>query len=120
MAAFLIIMERMGKAIRNPVRDAMLSHATVDMGRGWGFGFHEAMDQTGAMLEPLIVAAVLYFRGTYQMGFAFLLIPAVLTIGVPLFSRFLYPHPVIWRRRLLNLKPKDCLGFTGFISRQWP
>jgi len=93
MAAFLIIVERMGKAIRNPVRDAMLSHATVDMGRGWGFGFHEAMDQTGAMLGPLIVAAVLYFKGTYQMGFAFLLIPAVLTIGVLLFSRFLYPHP---------------------------
>jgi MFS family permease len=93
MAAFLIILERMGKAIRNPVRDAMLSHATVDMGRGWGFGFHEAMDQTGAMLGPLIVAAVLYFRGNYQTGFAFLLIPAVLTISVLLFSRFLYPHP---------------------------
>jgi len=93
MAAFLIILERMGKAIRNPVRDAMLSHATVDMGRGWGFGFHEAMDQTGAILGPLIVAAVLYFKGTYQMGFAFLLIPAVLTISVLLFSRFLYPHP---------------------------
>jgi MFS family permease len=93
MAAFLIIAERMGKAIRNPVRDAMLSHATLDMGRGWGFGFHEAMDQVGAMLGPLIVVAVLYFKGTYQMGFAFLLIPAVLTIGVLLFSRFLYPRP---------------------------
>ncbi len=93
MAAFLIIAERMGKAIRNPVRDAMLSHATVDMGRGWGFGFHEAMDQTGAMLGPLIVAAVLYFKGSYQTGFTLLLIPALLTIGVLLFSRFLYPHP---------------------------
>jgi len=67
VAAFLIIAERMGKAIRNPVRDAMLG--------------------------PLIVAAVLYFKGTYQTGFAFLLIPALLTIGVLLFSRFLYPHP---------------------------
>ncbi len=93
VAAFLIIAERAGKAIRNPVRDAMLSHATHDMGRGWGFGFHEAMDTTGAMLGPLIVAAVLYFKGTYQTGFAFLLIPALLTIGVLIFSRFLYPHP---------------------------
>ncbi len=93
IAAFLIIAERMGKAIRNPVRDAMLSHATLDMGRGWGFGLHEAMDQTGAMLGPLIVAAVLYLKGSYQTGFAFLLIPAVLTIGVLLFSRSLYPHP---------------------------
>ena len=92
-AAFLIIAERAGKAIRNPVRDAMLSHATHEIGRGWGFGLHEAMDTTGAMLGPLIVAAVLYFKGTYQTGFAFLLIPALLTIGVLIFARFLYPHP---------------------------
>jgi predicted MFS family arabinose efflux permease len=51
------------------------------------------MDTTGAMLGPLIVAAVLYFKGTYQTGFAFLLIPALLTIGVLIFARFLYPHP---------------------------
>ena len=93
VAAFLIIAERAGKAIRNPVRDAMLSHDTHEIGRGWGFGLHEAMDTTGAMLGPLIVAAVLYFKGTYQTGFAFLLIPALLTIGVLIFARFLYPHP---------------------------
>lgn len=93
IAALLIIAERMGKAIRNPVRDAMLSHATVEMGRGWGFGLHEAMDQIGAMLGPLIVAAVLYFKGTYQTAFAVLLVPALLTIGVLLAARVLYPHP---------------------------
>lgn len=93
VAAVFIIAERAGKAIRNPVRDAMLSHATHEIGRGWGFGLHEAMDTTGAMLGPLIVAAVLYFKGTYQTGFAFLLIPALLTIGVLIFARFLYPHP---------------------------
>jgi len=93
IAAVLIIAERAGKAIRNPVRDAMLSHATHEIGRGWGFGLHEAMDGTGAMLGPLIVAAVLYFKGTYRTGFAVLLIPAILTIGVLLSARFLYPHP---------------------------
>jgi len=92
-AALLIVAERIGKGIRNPVRDAMLSHATVEVGRGWGFGLHEAMDQIGAMLGPLIVATVLYFKGTYQTGFAFLLIPAILTIGVLLTARFFYPHP---------------------------
>lgn len=92
-AAFLIIAERVGKGIRNPVRDAMLSHATLEVGRGWGFGLHEAMDQIGAMLGPLIVAAVLYFKGTYQTGFTVLLIPAILTIGVLLSARFLYPRP---------------------------
>lgn len=48
IAAALIIVERVGKAIRTRARDAMLSHATSAMGRGWGFGLHEAMDQIGA------------------------------------------------------------------------
>lgn len=93
VAALLVILERAGKAIRNPARDAMLSHATLEIGRGWGFGLHEAMDQVGAMLGPLIVAAVLYFKGTYQTAFATLAIPALLTIAVLVMSRMLYPRP---------------------------
>jgi len=42
-----------------------------------GFGFHEAMDQLGAVTGPLLVTAVLYFPGGYRQGFAFLLLPAV-------------------------------------------
>ncbi len=93
MAALLLIAERMGKAIRTPPRDVMLSHATSQVGRGWGFGLHEAMDQIGAILGPLIVAVILYFNGNYQAGFAFLLLPAVLALAVLVTSRFLYPHP---------------------------
>ncbi len=93
IAALLMIAERTGKAIRTPARDAMLSHATSEMGRGWGFGLHEAMDQIGAVLGPLIVAAVLYVRGDYQTGFALLLIPALLALGVLVAARLLYPHP---------------------------
>src|SRR3989338_6735134 len=79
MAAALMIAERTGKAIRNPARDAMLSHATHQMGHGWGFGLHEALDQIGAMLGPLIVALVLHLReGDYRTGFAVLLIPPFL------------------------------------------
>jgi MFS family permease len=92
-AALLIIMERLGKAIRTPARDAMLSHATTEVGRGWGFGFHEAMDQIGAMLGPLIVSAVLFFNGGYRAGFAYLLIPAILALLVITVAARLYPHP---------------------------
>ena len=106
VAAFLIILERAGKAIRNPARDAMLSHATLEVGRGWGFGLHEAMDQIGAMLGPLIVAGVLYFKGTYQTGFAVLLIPAILTICVLLAARLLYPHPRDLERAAPELETK--------------
>jgi MFS family permease len=93
LAAFLMVMERMGKAIRTPARDAMLSHATAAVGRGWGFGFHEAMDQIGAMLGPLIVALVLYLKGGYRAGFAYLLIPAILALVVIVIAARLYPHP---------------------------
>lgn len=92
-AAFLMIMERVGKAIRTPARDAMLSHATKEIGRGWGFGLHEAMDQIGAVLGPLIVSGVLYFKGGYRAGFGILLVPALLAIGVIMTARVLYPNP---------------------------
>jgi MFS family permease len=65
----------------------MLSHATHETGRGWGFGLHEAMDQIGALLGPLVVAAVLYRRGGYQTGFAVLLIPALLALSVLIVGR---------------------------------
>ena len=66
IAAVLIIMERIGKAIRTPGSDAMLSDATKEIGRGKGFGLHEALDQIGAVLGPLIVSGVLYFKGGYR------------------------------------------------------
>ncbi len=93
LAAALMIAERFGKAIRTPARDAMLSHATAKMGRGWGFGLHEAMDQIGAFLGPLIVAAVLFRRDGYPTAFGVLLIPALLALGVLVVARMLYPHP---------------------------
>src|SRR5579863_3096843 len=62
VAALLIIIERVGKATRNPPRDVMLSHAAKEMGYGWGFGVHEALDQSGALIGPLVVAFVVARR----------------------------------------------------------
>jgi MFS family permease len=93
IAAALIVLERVGKALRTPARDAMLSHATSRMGRGWGFGLHEALDQIGAMLGPLVVAAVLYVGGDYRTGFAILLMPALVALTVLIIARLLYPRP---------------------------
>ena len=93
VAAALIIIERMGKGLRVPSRDVMLSHASSQVGHGKGFGLHEALDQIGAILGPLIVAAVLFYHGSYQIAFAFLLLPAILAIVILVISRFLYPHP---------------------------
>ncbi len=93
VAALLIILERVGKAIRNPPRDVMLSHAAKEMGYGWAFGVHEALDQSGALLGPLAVAAVLALRGQYRIAFAVLLVPALVTLSILLVARLTYPRP---------------------------
>ncbi len=93
VASTLVVFERMGKAIRTPARDAMLSHATREIGRGRGFGLHEAMDKIGSMTGPLIIASVLYYFNDLRAGFALLLLPAFLALVVLLISRRLYPNP---------------------------
>ena len=92
-AALLIILERVGKAMRNPPRDVMLSHAASEMGYGWAFGVHEALDQSGALFGPLVVAAVLALRGEYRIAFAVLLIPALVTLSILIVARLTYPRP---------------------------
>jgi predicted MFS family arabinose efflux permease len=92
-AAILIITERIGKAIRNPPRDVMLSHAAKTVGYGWGFGVHEALDQTGALFGPLLVAGMLSMHHEYRRAFAVLLIPAVLTLCFLVVARLRYPKP---------------------------
>jgi len=92
-ASVLIIIERIGKATRNPPRDAMLAHAAKEMGYGWGFGVHEALDQFGALFGPLLVSAVLASKGDYRLAFLTLFIPAILTLALIVTARFVYPHP---------------------------
>ncbi len=113
IAAALMIAERFGKAIRTPARDAMLSHATKEIGRGKGFGLHEAMDQIGAVLGPLIVAGVLYFKHGYRTGFSILFLPAMMAITVLAAARWLYPQP----RNLEVARPE--LETKGFPRKFW-
>jgi MFS-type transporter involved in bile tolerance (Atg22 family) len=77
MAALLVVLERAGKALRTPARDAMLSYATKSTGRGWGFGLHEALDQIGATVGPLVLTVVIAQSGDYRRGFLTLIIPAI-------------------------------------------
>lgn len=113
LAAVLIIAERMGRAIRSPVRDAMLSHAASHTGLGWGFGLHEAMDQTGAILGPLLVSVVLALQHGYTTAFAILLVPAIISMAVVLTARFLFPRP-----RDFDLSP-PALHDGGFKRSYW-
>jgi predicted MFS family arabinose efflux permease len=92
-AAVLFVLERVGKAMRNPPRDAMLAVASKEIGRGWAFGLHEALDQIGALVGPLLAAGVLALRGEYPLAFGILAIPAVITLGTLAITRFTYPTP---------------------------
>jgi predicted MFS family arabinose efflux permease len=94
VAALLIVLERVGRAIRNPPRDAMLSHAAKQMGYGWGFGLHEALDQFGALFGPLAVALVLAIsQHDYKLAFAALAVPTVIMWSLLAVARLLYPRP---------------------------
>ncbi|GAB4332012.1 MAG: MFS transporter [Dehalococcoidia bacterium] len=113
LAGLLIIAERIGKALRTPARDAMLSNATSEMGRGWGFGLHEAMDQTGAVAGPLIVTGVVYWRGGYEPAFAVLLVPAILALCALTVANRLYPDPHLFEPITPDLETR------GFPRRFW-
>jgi predicted MFS family arabinose efflux permease len=92
-AAVLIIIERTGRAVRLPVRDVMLSHAATHTGLGWGFGLHEAMHQTGAIIGPLLVSAMLSLRYNYAEAFTALILPALASIITVVVARSFYPRP---------------------------
>lgn len=94
LAVLLMITERIGKGIRTPPRDAMLSYGAKEMGRGWGFGLHEAMDQAGATIGPLLVSAVLFYKNqSYHEAFLILFVPGIIALIILLFAKTQYPKP---------------------------
>jgi len=92
MAAVLIVLERAGKALRNPAANTMMSRAGEHIGQGWAFGLHEAMDQAGAMIGPLIAAFVLARHHDYRMALLWLGVPAVLTVLSVASTALRYPY----------------------------
>ena len=80
VAALFVVAERTGKAIRSPATNTMQARAGDQIGQGWAFGLQEALDQTGAIAGPLITAFVLAHHGSYRAAYAWLAVPALLTM----------------------------------------
>ncbi|MFN4133788.1 MAG: MFS transporter [Candidatus Hadarchaeales archaeon] len=80
IAAVFILAERLGKAIRSPARDVILSVASRGIGSGKAFGIHEFLDQLGAILGPLLMTAIMLLTGNYTLAFAFLFCPFFLML----------------------------------------
>lgn len=108
VAAGLIILERIGKSIRTPSRDVMLSYAGSQLGSGWAFGLHEAMDQIGATLGPLIISLTLFLKGGFKASYGFLAIPAFLAILSLFIARVSFPEPKDLAKK------EEKLEFRGF------
>jgi hypothetical protein len=90
-AAILIIAERTGKALRGPARDVLLSGATQEIGHGWGFGLHSIMDQTGAVIGPLLMVAAVARAHHFGPAFLWLVFPALGTLLALTMARILNP-----------------------------
>jgi MFS family permease len=89
--------ERLGKAVRSPAKDTLLSHASTQTGRGTAFGVHQAMDQTGAMAGPLLLAAVLWqYSGNYRLAFGVLIVPGVVVLALLFWLRHRVPDPAAY------------------------
>ena len=96
IVAGLVLAERAGKAIRRPAKDVILSHATAGIGRGRGFAVHEALDQFGAVIGPVVVAAAFAITGRYAPTFGILALPGAGVIVLLLWLRRRVPDPAAY------------------------
>lgn len=98
-AAILLIIQRMGKAIKKPAKDTIMSFAASQEGVGKSFGIQEMLDQIGAFLGPVLLYVVMLFKTTgttfeiYSTCFAVLAIPGAITLIMLLITRKKFPNP---------------------------
>ena len=99
LACMLILLERTGKAIRQPAKNTLLSYAATRLGEGKVFALQEFLDQIGAFSGPVLLFFCLWLKGgessleAYALCFAVLAIPAVLTMFWLLRARRRFPSP---------------------------
>jgi Major Facilitator Superfamily. len=118
-ACGLIILERLGKAIRTPSKSTLVSFAASEVGAGKGFAVQEALDQLGAFISPVILFVILTIKGSsntkaaYSICFLMLGIAAILSVIVLLISKKLYPAPDTFDRS------KEAEGKIRFVHSFW-
>ncbi len=94
-AATMILLERLGKAVRSPSKSALLAHVAAAVGRGRGFGVHKALDQVGAFAGPLLVAGVVGVASLWW-GMAVLAVPGAIAMVLLLTLRRRVPDPGVY------------------------
>ncbi len=80
--------DRMGKAIRTPARDALISTSVEPTEKGKAFGLHRAMDRIGAIGGPILAMLVLsLFNNNVRLVFLLSVIPGILALFFVRFAR---------------------------------
>ena len=103
------LLDRVGKGVRSAPRDALLSARVVPNSRGLAFGLHRAMDNTGAVVGPLLAAALLTAGFSLRQIFLASLLPAMVAVGLALaidktpVEAAVAPRPMRWT--LAGLSP---------------
>lgn len=98
-ACMLLVVQRMGKAIKKPAKDTIMSFAASQEGVGKSFGIQEVLDQIGAFLGPVLLYLVMLFKTdgttfqTYSTCFAVLAVPGAITIVLLLVTKHKFPNP---------------------------
>lgn len=106
IACGLVIIERIGKAIKKPAKNTLVSFAASEVGTGKGFAYQEFLDQLGAFLGPVILFIISAVKGTsklhatYRLCFLILGIPALITITLVVASRVRYPNPEVFEKQV--------------------
>ena len=111
-ACLLLVVQRMGKAIKKPAKDTIMSFAASQEGAGRSFGLQELLDQIGAFLGPVLLWLVMLGRTgaspirTYSLCFAVLAIPGGITLLLLLYTRSRFPNP-----EQFEPEPKEYIPF---------
>ena len=125
LACMLIMLERTGKAIRQPAKNTLLSFASTQIGEGKVFALQEFLDQLGAFSGPLLLFFCLWFKGgessleAYALCFAILAIPALITLFWLWKAKRHFPHPEHFEKEQPTetvATPKIFLLFLSAIS----
>jgi MFS family permease len=79
----LRLVDRVGKGLRTPPRDVMLATVAAPGALGRVFGFHRAMDHTGAIAGPLLASLFLWAAPEqYRLLFLLTIVPGLAVIGL--------------------------------------
>ena len=118
-ACVLLVIERIGKAIKKPAKNTILSFAATQEGVGKSFAIQEALDQLGAFIGPLLLYVVMLYKHgdeyeVYNTAFAFLLLPAICTIAFLLFAKSRFPNPDAFEPEVKEAKKDSFVGKKSF------